>query len=710
MPRRRADGRAKVTGSARYTADMQLEKLALAVVVQSTIPNGRITHIDIGAARAAAGVLAILTHENAPRLATTGKTAQRVLPLQDDRVHYEGQHIAVVVAETLEQAQYASRQLSVSYALQPAEVDFRQRLDRAFAADSWAPADEEIGDLEAGLAVADVRVEGTYRTANRHHNPMELSATIAQWHTDRTLTLYDATQHVWGVRAAVAEVFGLKPEDVRVRNEFVGGGFGAKGYVWPHAIIAALAARTVGRPVKLVLSRAQAYTSHGYQPATEQAVTLGATRDGRLTALRHTSVSPTSATEEHVELAATASRVLYACPAIQTSHRIVRVDAIVPTPMRAPHEGPGMVGLEIAMDELAYALRIDPLELRLRNYAERDPARDVPFSSKKLRECYLEGAERFGWAQRGSEAGSMRDGRDLVGWGMASVLMSTFRMAAHARVTIDRRGDVLIEAGCQEIGTGAYTVMPQIVADALGGVDPDRIQLRLGDTTLPETGGTFGSSTTLSVGSAVHDAATRLRARLVGLAEEQQPLEAARYTEVLERVGLEQLAADGAWSPGSDNVSIHSFGATFVEVRIDHELCIPRLSRAIGVYSAGRIVNPTTARSQMTGGMVWGLGQALLEVSEFDRNLGRFVSKNLAGYLVPVNADVPAIEAYFVDEVDPYASAIGARGIGELGAVGIGPAIANAVFHATGIRVRELPIRPEVLLPNPRFERVAPHG
>jgi xanthine dehydrogenase YagR molybdenum-binding subunit len=435
------------------------------------------------------------------------------------------------------------------------------------------------------------------------------------------------------LRAAVAEVFGLKPEAVRVRNEFVGGGFGAKGYVWPHPILAALAARVVGRPVKLTLTRAQAFTSHGYQPATEQSITLGAKRDGRLTALRHWSVSPTSLTEEHVELAAVGSRVQYACPAIQTRHRIVRVNTIVPTPMRAPHEGPGMVWLEIAMDELAYALGLDPLELRLRNYAERDPSRGVAFSSKKLRECYLEGAERFGWSRRSPRPESMRDGRDLVGWGMASVLMSTFRMPSAARVTIDQHGDVLIEAGCQEIGNGAYTIMPQIAAEALGGIDPDRVRLHLGDTTLPETGGTFGSSTTLSVGSAVHDAATRLRERLVALAEEQQPLDPARYAHVLEWVGLARLSADGSWSPGAagEDLSMHSFGAIFVEVRVDADLRIARLSRAVGVYNAGRIINSRTAHSQMTGGIVWGLGQALLEASGVDRHLGRFVSKNLAG-------------------------------------------------------------------------------
>jgi xanthine dehydrogenase YagR molybdenum-binding subunit len=400
-----------------------------------------------------------------------------------------------------------------------------------------------------------------------------------------------------------------------------------------------------------------------------------------------------------------------------------------PTPMRAPHEGLSSFGLECTMDELAVQLGVDPVTLRLNNYAETDPTSGKPFSSKALRACYVQGMEQFGWAQRTPAPGSMRDGRDLVGWGMASAIMSTFRFPAAARVTLEKGGTVLIEVGTQEIGTGVYTIMPQIAADVLG-LPVERVRLVLGDTTLPEAGGTFGSSTTMGVGSAVYDAATKLKARLTQLMGGKAPDSPAAYDEILaqhildrlsaesawspgtpvERIGLDAgvraLAAEGSWSPGANasalgevpDWSMHTFGAVFAEVRVDQDLRIPRLSRCVGVYSAGRIINPKTARSQIIGGMIWGLGQALLEHSAMDHTLGRYLSKNLSGYLVPVNADVPGLEVSFVDEVDTHASALGAKGIGELGAVGVGPAIANAVWHATGIRVRELPILPETLL------------
>jgi xanthine dehydrogenase YagR molybdenum-binding subunit len=688
------DGPAKVTGRAVYTADTPVAGLVCAVAAVSTVPRGRVLRIDACAARAAAGVLAVITHENAPRLRVPRGAAQSFLPLQDDLVHHEGQPVALAVAETLEQALHAAALVRVEYEAAPARLDFRACLDEAVKAATYIEPDSLAGDVEAGLARAEALIDERYRTADRHHHPLEPSVTVAEWHGD-DLLLHDSTQWVWGVRAAVASAFGLDPGRVRVRNEFVGGGFGCKGSIWPHPVLAALAARVAGRPVRLVLTRAHTFTFHGHQPATEQTVTIGACRDGTLTALRHTSVNPTSATDTFVEYAATASRSLYACPAIETRHRVVALDRPLPTPMRAPWEGLGMVGLEIAMDELAYALDLDPLELRLRNYAEADPTSGRPFSSKRLRDCYLRGADRFGWGRRSMRPGSLRDGRDLVGWGMASAIQTPFAWPAAARITIDRRGRVLIEAGTQEIGTGASTVLPQLAAEVLG-VDPEQVAIHLADTALPETGGTFASSTTMSVGSAVVDAATRLRADLGELAGAAD-VEPARYAELLREHGLDRLSADGAWTPG--RVALHTFGAVFAEVRVDADLCIPRVSRLLAVYSAGRIVNPRTARSQLTGGLVWGIGQALLEASEMDLRHGRFLSKNLSGSLVPVNADVPELDVSFIeDEFDPHAGRIGGKGVGELGAVGVGAAIANAVFHATGVRVRELPIRPEVLL------------
>ena len=700
QPRSRVDGPAKVTGRARYTADVPVEGLSYGVLVGSTIPSGRIVAIDAAAAQAAPGAVRIFTHENTPRLgkAAVPPAGQTYLPLQDATIHYEGQHVALVVAETLEQAQHAASLVSVRVATEPAEVNFRNKLAEAIAVRGYFENDTRNGDVDAALAKAAVKIDATYRTADRHHNTMEPSATLAVWE-DGKLTVYDATQSVWFVRAVLAQALGMRPEDIRVHSHYVGGAFGCKGYVWPHQILCAMAARELRRPVKLVLSRAQTFTSHGYQPASEQKVTLGAARDGKLVAVRHQSITPTSLFDDYVEFAAGSARALYACPAIETRHRVVRVNRGTPTPMRAPHDGLAMVGLEIAMDELAYAVGIDPVALRLENYAEVNPTRKVPFSSKKLRECYREGAERFGWGRRSAAPGSMRDGPDLVGWGMATALQETYRMASSARVTIDQKGEVLVEAGCQEIGNGVYTIMPQIAGEALG-VPPDRIALVLGDTALPETGMTAGSATTMGVGSAVHDAATQLRKQLERLGAKGES-----FGETLRRRGLDKLSADGKWSPpdgpfdagGTASLAMFSFGAVFVEVRVDEDLRLPRVARVVGVYSAGRIINPRTATSQITGGMIWGIGQALLEASEQDETLGRYLSKNLAGYLVPVNADVPALEAHFVDEVDRHASPIGARGIGELAGTGIGAAIANAVYHATGKRIRELPIRPEML-------------
>ncbi|HUA45707.1 MAG TPA: xanthine dehydrogenase family protein molybdopterin-binding subunit [Solirubrobacteraceae bacterium] len=703
LPLTRPDGPAKVTGAAHYVADTPVDGLTHAALVMSSIPAGRVTTIDTIAALAAAGVLAVITHENAPRVAPLPNTSGPFQVLQSDAVLYEGQAVAVVVAETFEQAQQGAELVEVSYERREARLDFRDHLADTVSVNTFQDPDSTVGDVDAALAAgAEVVVDEVYRTADRHQNPMENLVTLAEWHED-DLILHCATQWVWGDRAAVAAALSMPLERVRVINEFVGGGFGAKVDAFPYLLLAPMAARVVGRPVLLALPKAQTYTASGRQAATEQRVVLGSRRSGTLVALRHTSVNPTSMDAGWVEYSSVCSRSMYACPAIETRNRVVHVNLPRGGPMRAPHEGVGMAALEIAMDELAVALDLDPLELRIRNHADQDPTRGVPFSSKRLLDCYARGAKRFGWAARYPEPRSMRDGRDLIGWGMASATMPSPRVGSAARVTIDQHGDVLVETGTQEIGTGVHTILPQIAADALG-VAPTHTRLVLGDTTLPMAFGSYGSSTTIGVGSAVLDAARTLRARLNELAAEAWA-EPGSYGHLLAEHGLERLSADGAWAPGGsplgelDDVSIHTFGAVFAEVRIDEDLCIPRVTRMVGVYSAGRIINPKTARSQMTGGMIWGLGQALLESSGIDLNLGRFISKNLAGYLVPVNADVPELDASFIeDEVDEIASPLGAKGIGELGAVGAAPAIANAVYHATGVRIRELPIRPEMLL------------
>jgi len=713
--RPRVDGPAKVTGAARYAAEWQAADLRHAALVTSPVPAATITAVDTSAAERVPGVVAVFTHHNAPRLRPpVGAPYGGRLPLQDNRVHYEGEPVAVVVAERLEQAREAVGLVRVDYAPLPAETDFRAVADTAVPTPParWGPADTTVGDLAAGIAEADVVLRAEYSTAARHHSPIETSATQAEWR-DGVLTLRDATQGVFNVRAVVSSALDLPADRVRVLAEYTGGGFGSKGYVWPHQVIAAMLARELGGALRLVLTRAQSFTSHGYQPPTRQRLVLAATAEGRFTAIRHDSLSPTSTYGEYVEMTANGSRVAYACPAITTTHRVAPVATVLPTPMRAPHEGPGMFALEVAVDEVACELGIDPLELRLRNHAEVDPTSGNPFSAKGLLACYAEGARRFGWADRPRAAGSLREGDQLIGWGMATAVMATMRFPAAARTRLHADGRVVVEAGCQEIGTGTYTIMPQLAAEVLG-CPPEQVVLRLGDTALPRTGMTAGSSTTLSVGSAVTAAAEALAARLALLATgdptaavrldgaeltvKNGAVEVLRLDELFARLGVDSVAAEGSWEPRENQRSMHTFGAVFAEVAVDVDLPVPRVRRLVAVYSAGRIVNPLTARGQMTGGLVWGIGQALLEKSTTDHRLGRFVDKNLAGYRLPVNADVPDLDVAFVEEYDPHASGIGARGIGELGSVGVAPAIANAVHHATGKRVRSLPIALEDLL------------
>ena len=708
----RADGIAKVTGAAEYAADWPIEH-DYAVLVTSTISAGYITEMDVVEAEQMPGVVAIFTWHNAPRLHPIHEMsyAQRLLPLQDNVMHYEGEPIAVVVGKTLETAQDAASRIQVTYDAEPAHIILDQVESMAYQPSPparWGPADTSTGDITSGIAQATTILRQRYTTASRHHCPMEPSATLAQW--DGThLTIYDASQGVFNVQAVVAAALGLEITQVRVFAKYTGGGFGCKGYIWPHEIIAAMVAHTLGRAILLTLTRAQTFTSHGYQAPTVQDITLAATQDGYLTAIRHTVLNATSTYATHVEMAANCSRVTYACPAIETRHRVAPISTILPTLMRAPHEGQGMFALESAMDELANELAIDPLELRLRNYAETNPTTGEPFSSKKLRECYVEGARRFGWERRSQAPRSMRVNGQLIGWGMASATMPSLRFPASARIHVAADGAVVIETGCQEIGTGTYTIMPQIAAEVLG-CSPRQVTLRLGDTTLPRTWMTAGSSTTVSVGAAVHAAACNAISQLAKLAlGEDASADAVSLmgshllikehdgksiplATLFASHGRDGIWADGDWTPSNQGYAIHSFGAVFAEVLVNESLGLVRVSRLVGIYSAGRIINPLTARSQAIGGMVWGIGQALLEQSHHDPVRGSFLSKNLAGYLVPVHADTPVMDIGFIEEQDTHAGPVGARGIGELCAVGVSAAISNAVYHATGKHVRHLPI------------------
>jgi xanthine dehydrogenase YagR molybdenum-binding subunit len=720
----RIEGPAKLTGGARYAAEIPIKGLAYAALVQSTIPAGRIRRIDATRAEAAPGVIAVMTHDNAPRLDPAAETPQvAMFPLlQDDRVLFNGQHVAVVVAETFEQATHAATLLVLEYEPQPAVPVMPDRPDAASLEppkhfrNGERPPDSDRGDAAAALGAAAVTVDAVYTTPVEHHNPMEPHATIAAWDGD-ALILYNATQAVSGNQQAVAKMFGLPPQKVRVISSFVGGGFGCKGGTWQHIPLTAMASRLVGRPVKLVLTRRNMFTSNGYRPRTVQRVALGAARDGKLQAIIHEGVTQNSQYSEFAEPVGLASEMLYSCPNVHVTHRLVKVNAGLPTYMRAPGEASGVYALECAMDELAYALKMDPIALRLANHAERDEHENLPWSSKSLRQCYQEGAAAFGWERRDPTPGRQRDGTLLIGMGMATATYPANRSKAGALARLLANGQVVVQCGSQEIGGGTYTIMAQTAADTLG-LPIARVRAELGDSTMPPAPVSGGSQTTASIQPAVQAACRALLAKAVALAgqDPSSPLAGAAadavtsgdgrlflrsdpgrgvsFEDLLRRAGRASLEARADADPGDikKRYSLHSFGAQFAEVAVDPDLGEIRLRRYTGVFAAGRILNAKTARSQMIGGIVYGMGMALLEHSEVDPRSGRITNASLADYLVPVHADVPPIDIRFIGEQDDVVNPLGAKGIGELPMVGVAAAIANAVYHATGKRIRDLPL------------------
>jgi xanthine dehydrogenase YagR molybdenum-binding subunit len=740
QPLDRVDGRAKVTGAAHYSAEVPLPNVAYAVLVGATVPSGRISEIRATDAERADGVLAIFTNQNLPRIATQpplfpslfGHAApgETFFPMQDEVVHYAGQPVAMVVADTLERAQHAATLVRVSYEAAPSTTTLDQGRGQAYEPErifgGLVPGRLERGDVDAGLVEADVRVEATYRLAANHQNPIEPSATTAVWDDDQ-LTLYDSTQGITATRLTVAALLGLSPTRVRVITRFVGGAFGSKAMVWPHVTLAAMAARQVGRPVKLALTRPQMFTSCGHREEQEHQIALGATSEGRLTALRHLKLSPTSPFDDWAEPSIGTDAQAYACPNYQGVYRLIRANTMTPTFTRAPGEASGMFVLECAMDELAYELGLDPIELRLRNHADVDPITGNPWSSKGLQECYQRGAERFGWQERNPEPRAQRDGNWLLGTGMATAAYPVPAFPglqpqrALARLYAD--GSALVQCGTQEFGTGVATAMRQVAADGLG-IPLDQVRFDLGDTELPNTSSAVGSAGAGMVSAAVHTAATALRDQLVAraIADSKSPLHGAdpgvvlvrdgrmtlrdepdsgeTYEELLRRNFLEEADALGTWNPtGADTgYATTTFGAQFAEVAVDADLGLVRVRRMVGAFAPGRVLNPKTARSQLMGGMLWGLGQALLEGTRMDSRMGRWANTSLGEYLVPVNADAPDVEVEFVEVGDEVVNPLGVKGVGEIGQVGVAAAIANAVFHATGRRVRELPIAVEHLL------------
>lgn len=735
-PLNRRDGPLKVTGGAKYTAEIDLPNIAYAVVAQSAIANGRLLGIQTRDAEAAPGVLAVLTRFNMPRLAVApavlandgkgGTAGQTFIPLQDDRIYHWGQHVAVVVAETLEQAQHAVSLIRTRYASEPPRVNLEDPSNELFTpAKIWGEeADTKTGFGREGMAGADVKIDQTYQTALQHHVTMEPHGTIAHWEGG-TVTVYEPSTYVDGVQNTVSTWFTLPKENVRVIQRFVGGSFGCKGPSWPHVALAVAASRHVNRPVKLLLTREQTFTSVGRRPMIDHHIQFGGMRDGALTAVVHDALSETAPFNDWTHAPVTkTTRKLYACPNIETTYRMTHLNLNGTFTMRGPGETPGLFAVECAMDELAYALDMDPIALRLKNYAEVDPELHRPWSSKSLRKCYEEGAGRFGWEKRNPSPRSMtRDGR-LIGWGMATQAYDAKAAPTTARVTLYADGHAVAQSATCDQGTGSYTTMAQIAADALG-LSYDQVAFELGDTILPQAPISAGSMTTASVGSAVSTVAGDLRSKAVSLAiaDMASPLHGApdaeigilngrlflksapdrgeTYAQLLRRQGLSHLESTSQVKPqiDPDKYTRYSFGAHFAEVSVDPDLGDVRVTRYVAAFGAGKIINTKTAHSQLIGGIVWGIGQALMERTYLDERTGRYANCDLGEYHVPVNADIAGpIDAFFVEEDDPHVNLIGAKGIGEIGTIGCAPAIANAVFHATGKRIRDLPITPEKVM------------
>ncbi len=684
-PLDRIDGPLKVTGTAPYAYEFPAENVGYVAVVQSTIAKGRIVSIDTSRASALPGVVTVLTHENAIRIASPDDEALRVL--QTDAVAYHGQIVAAVVAQTSEIARHATSLISVEYEERPHDVVLRadhpglyapEKVNAGFATDS------DEGDVEAALAGAAFSIDHTYTTPHYHNNPLEMHATLAAW-SDDGVTLHDSNQGPHAIREDVAKAFALQPERVRVISPYVGGGFGSKAFTHPHVILTVMAAKLAGRPVKYMLSRQQMFSLVGYRTPTIQRMRLATDRDGHLTAIAHEVVEQTSTIEEYAEQTAVATRMMYAAPNRRTTHRLARLDLPTPSIFRAPGETPGMYALESAMDEMAIACGLDPVEFRIRNEPTIDPDTKHPFSSRGLVACLREGARRFGWEGRDPAPRARRDGRWLIGSGVASSTYPTRRRPSQALARVDRAGNYTVLIDASDIGTGTWTALTQIAADALD-VPLERVRIEIGDSALPRAPGAGGSMGIVSWGSAIVDAAQKLRARLHD-----------DYGGVVPADGLE---ADGETdsNPEAEHLSMHAFGAQFAEVRVDLDTGEVRVPRLVGVFAVGNIINAKTGRSQLLGGMTMGLSMALHEETVLDPRFGHYANHDLAEYHIAVNADVGEVDVHWIEEHDPHVNPMGAKGIGEIGMTGTAAAIANAVHHATGVRVRDLPIRLDKLL------------
>ncbi|MHA7869297.1 MAG: xanthine dehydrogenase family protein molybdopterin-binding subunit [Salipiger thiooxidans] len=726
QPLTRRDGILKVTGAAPYAADARPEGVLHAVTLAAGIARGRVARLNTAAAEAHPGVVKVYTPANTPPLALSPDEkihpfVWRMEVLQDDRVRYAGQPIAMVVAETLEAATEAARLLAPDYEAEPHRVT----LDDAepFDTETLAfgrPANMTKGDLATARATSSRHVTTQVETSAQYHNAMEPHAITAQWVGDR-LEIDTPNQAIGLSKQTFAAFLGIAPEQILLRSPFIGGGFGSKAILYGAQLLTILAARDLDRPVKLALRRDQVYGPTGHRAPTRQTLRIDMDDMGRITALDHDTITLTSSFDQFLESASNASHSLYAAPVLRTTHHGRRADVGTPGPMRAPGEAPGSAALEIAMDEAARAAGLDPLDFRLLNHADTDPSSGMSFSSKALRECYAEAAGRFGWAGRPQEPRQMRKGRLLKGWGMGTAQFPCpmFQAAAHATLRAD--GSAVVETSAADMGQGAWTALAQIAADGLG-IDIDRVEFRSGHSDLPDAGVAGGSGHTATAGTALFNAGSDAVRQLADLATQDpaSPLFGAgnagvtarsgrlwrndddrseAYEDILARAGLELIRGEGTGArEGEPTHAMFSHGAVFAEVLVDPDLGQVRVSRLIGAFAAGRIINPALARSQLLGGMIWGIGMALQEEALHDTRSGRFVNNDLAGYHVPVNADAPMVEAITIHEDDPFVNALGIKGVGEIGVTGTVGAIGNAVWHATGVRPGRFPIHPETLI------------
>lgn len=730
-PVARVDGIAKVTGAALYAAEHPAEGLLYGVAVSSPIARGHIRSIDTKAARAVPGVVEILTHQNRPPMArfdlfhkdTDAPSGSPFRPLFDATIHSDSQPVALVIAVSFEAARHAARLVVVDCEEGPAppRSDMRSLEGEARKPSrlkfGYQVPPKPRGDPEGAYAEAPVRIEASYHSPAEFHNPMETNATTAVWVGEGQLTIYDKTQGAQNSRAYVARALKLRKRDVRVLCPYVGGAFGLGLRPGYQLVLAAMAALALRRPVRVVLTRQQMF-SFGHRPETRQTLRLACDTEGHLQSVTHLAVSETSRHEDYVENIVSWSGQLYRTPHLRLDHRVVELDRFTPTDMRAPGAAQGVYALESAMDELAFAVGLDPLALRLRNYADTEPGSGKPFSSKALRECYALGAERFGWSRRSPQPRSMRLGHTLIGWGMATGVWDAMQIHAGARAVLRIDGTLEVSSATTDIGTGTYTVMSQIAAATLG-VPLEMVSFRLGDSSLPMAPVEGGSFTVATVGTAVHAACLKVAAKLLLMARAQgdtplgrarpadvsfaggmihlraDPARAISMRELMQRAGAPQIDAKSLTLPRLMMQRKHAratHSAVFAEVRVDESLGTVHVTRVVSAIAAGRIVNPKTAASQIQGGVVWGIGMALHEEGLFDHRLGRLMNHSLAEYHLPANADIGEIEVIFVDEHDAVVNPLGVKGVGEIGLVGVAAAVGNAVFHATGRRVRSLPI------------------